>query len=67
MKTKNAGAPSVTAPLLKDAVATHQSNLKAVMPRSNPKPVKGCFDEKSAELDQDSGGGFNSNRIFPQT
>jgi hypothetical protein len=65
MKNKSAGQPYVTAPLLKDAVATHLSNLKVVMPPKNPKPVKGCF-EQPAELDQDSGGGYNPSHVFPQ-
>jgi hypothetical protein len=52
----------VTKPLLKKLVDQHKANSK------NPKqnPTVGSNRLKSAELDQDSGGGYNSDHTFPQ-
>jgi hypothetical protein len=54
---------SVAKSLLKKITDQHKGNSK------NPKksPTVGSNPLKPAELDQDSGGGYNSDHTFPQT
>ncbi|MGA7414564.1 MAG: hypothetical protein WBW33_29110 [Bryobacteraceae bacterium] len=66
MKYKKTGPQSITAPLLKDAVALHRANLSATMPKPDPNPTIGTPLKVPPELDQDPGSGYNTNRVFPQ-
>jgi len=66
MKYKNMGPKSITAPLLKETVALHRANLSATMPKLDPNPTIGASLEVPPELDQDPGGGYNKNQVFPQ-
>lgn len=62
--TRNA-KHTIAASKLKDVAARHKANLAAVMPKQKRDSVApGKL--KPAELDQDSGGGYNANRTFPQ-
>jgi hypothetical protein len=66
MKYKNAGPQSITAPLLRGAVETYRANLSATMPKLDPDPTVGASLEVPPEFDQDPGGGYNANFVFPQ-
>jgi len=60
--------PSITAPLLKDALAQDQLNQagnweKLETPQVTTSEIK---PPKPAELDQDPGGSYNPQHIFPQ-
>jgi hypothetical protein len=66
MKYKKTGPQSITAPLLKETVALHRANLSATMPKLDADPTIGASLEVPPELDQDPGGGYNANRVFPQ-
>lgn len=57
---------TITADKLKDVIALHQANLNAAMPKPGGAPQLAPTEAKPAELDQDAGGGYNSNRTFPQ-
>jgi hypothetical protein len=56
----------ITADKLKDVIALHQANLNAAMPQTGGAPQLAPSKAKPAELDQDAGGGYNSNRTSPQ-
>jgi hypothetical protein len=66
MKYKKTGPQSITAPLLKETVALHRANLSVTMPKQDPDPTIGASLEVPPEFDQDPGGGYNTNRVFPQ-
>jgi hypothetical protein len=56
----------ITADSLKDVISLHKANLSAAMPQPGGVPQLAPSKAKPAELDQDAGGGYNSNRTFPQ-
>jgi hypothetical protein len=57
---------SITADSLKDVISLHKDNLSAAMPQPGGAPQLAPSKAKPAELDQDAGGGYSSNRTFPQ-
>lgn len=66
MKYQKTGPKSITAPLLKETVELDRANLSATMPKLDPDPTIGASLEVPPEFDQDPGGGYNANRVFPQ-
>ena len=57
---------SVTVGKLKDVMELHQANLQSTMPKPAGAPKLGPTKAGDAELDQDSGGGYNPDHTFPQ-
>ncbi len=57
---------SVTAGKLKDVMELHQANLQFTMPKPAGAAKLGPTKAGDAELDQDSGGGYNPDHTFPQ-
>jgi hypothetical protein len=66
MKYKKAGPQSITSALLKETVALDRANLSVSMSKLDPKPAIAASLEVPPEFDQDPGGGYNVNRVFPQ-
>jgi hypothetical protein len=57
---------SITAPLLKDTLAQDQLNQAASQQKIEEPDITTSTVKQPAELDQDPGGGFNPNHVFPQ-
>lgn len=62
MKQNERSKNPITQPLLKDLVEFHKANSKAL----SPAPSVGSQVLRPAELDQDSGGGYNADGTLPQ-
>jgi hypothetical protein len=58
--------PSITAPLLKDTLAQDKLNQAASQQKIEEPDITTSTVKQPAELDQDAGGGFNPNHVFPQ-
>lgn len=58
--------PSITASLLKDAIAQDQCNQADTQKKMESPEITASGMKKPAELDQDPGGGYNPNHVFPQ-
>jgi hypothetical protein len=58
--------PSITAPLLKDTLAQDQLNQAARQEKIEEPDITTSAVQQPAELDQDPGGGYNPNYVFPQ-
>ncbi|HEX6547071.1 MAG TPA: hypothetical protein VF023_12235 [Bryobacteraceae bacterium] len=57
----------ITFGALKDVIATYSLNLSATMPKPADPPQVTPGPIAPAELDQDAGGGYNTDHTFPQT
>lgn len=56
--------PSVVQPIIDDLKKGHQTQLPTADEQAPP--VGPVHPPKSAELDQDPGGGYNANHVIPQ-
>ena len=67
MKSKASNNAPVTKPLLKQLADQFRARAKDLKKDLNPKPTVESNPLEPAELDQDSGGGYNPDHTFPQT
>jgi len=58
--------PSVVQPIIDDFKRTHKIEPPPAPPPEQAPPVGTLTPPKSAELDQDPGGGYNANHVIPQ-
>jgi hypothetical protein len=58
--------PSVVQPIIDDFKRTHKIEPPPAPPVEQGPPVGPLTPPKSAELDQDRGGGYNANHVIPQ-
>jgi hypothetical protein len=67
MKSKARDKAPVTKPLLKQLADRFRANTKDLKKELEEKPEVGSNPLQPAELDQDSGAGYNPDHTFPQT
>jgi hypothetical protein len=56
----------ITSEKLKEVMDIYQANLGKAMPKPAGPPSLSPDPGEAAESDQDAGGGYNSNHVFPQ-